>query len=186
MKNKIIYLVFILGIIFCKSQVITLKQLSECQSDLYPCPSYTNAKDVDNLLGKFEGTWKGAYTDGRTYELHFTKKNDDGDDRKWDILIGKMLVKSSNGDIIYTFLNNNDLNRISGFYFDKELKKYSMHYTANAKCNDGGYIYISFPDPNNLNQMRFVFMQDMDISSGCPYGYKKVIPDAKPIMLTKQ
>ncbi len=29
-------------------------------------------------------------------------------------------------------------------------------------------------------------MQDMDIITSCPTGYKKVIPDAKDIILTKQ
>jgi len=188
MKNRIIYTLLILGIVSCKAQTITLKQLSECQNGLYPCPSYTNAKDTDNLLEKFVGIWKGTYTDGRTYEFRFTKKSDDGEpnERKWDILIGKMVVKTSNGNVLYNSLNNNDLNSIGGFYFDKELKKYQMSYTANADCNDGGYVYLSFPDSNNLNQMKLVFMQDMDIIASCPNGYKTVITDAKAIMLTKQ
>jgi len=188
MKNKIICTLFTLGIVFCKAQIISLKQLSECQADLYPCPSYTNAKDTDNLLGKFVGIWKGMFTDGRSYELHFVKKIDDGDPngRKWDILIGKMLVKTSNGSILYTSLNNNDLNSIEGLYFDKALAKYKMYYSASAECNDKGYVYLSFPNPNNLSQMKLVFMQDMDIIASCPSGYKTMIPDAKAIILTKQ
>ncbi|WP_131797264.1 DUF6705 family protein [Chryseobacterium kwangjuense] len=185
MKNKIVILVLVIMSFSFKAQLITLKQLSECQAGLYPCPSYTNAKDVDNLLGKFEGVWKGTYEDGRTYEFHFSKKNDDGDDRKWDVLNGRMLAKSSSGSILYNSLNNNDLS-ISGYFFDKDLKKYTMSYTANAKCNDSGYIYISFPDSSNLTQLKLVFMQDLDIGWDCPSGYKTVIPDAKAIILTKQ
>lgn len=188
MKNKFIYILIFLTSIFYRAQTITIKQLSECQNGLYSCPSYTNAKDTNNLLDKYIGVWKGIYADGRSYEFHFIKKDDDGDsgDRKWDILIGRMIVKTNNGNIIYNSLNNNDLNSMGGFYFDKDLKKYKLSYTANADCNDGGYIYLSFPDPNNLNQMKLVFMQDMDIITSCPAGYKTVIPDAKDIILTKQ
>jgi hypothetical protein len=188
MKNKIMYILLLLGFISYKAQTITLKQLSECQANLYPCPSYEYAKDTSNLLGKFVGIWKGTYTDGRTYEFRFTKKENDGDpnERKWDILIGKMIIKSSNGNTIYNSLNNNDLNSMNGYYFDQELKKYKMSFTANADCNDGGYIYISFPIPNNLNQMSLLFVQDRDIIQSCPSGYKTLIPDAKTITLTKQ
>lgn len=188
MKDKIFYILFLLGITFYKSQTITIQQLSECHNDLYPCPSYTNAKDTTNLLGKYIGIWKGTYTDGRTYELHLTKKNDDGDpgDRKWDILMGRIIVKASNGNIIYSSINNNDLNSIGGLYFDQNLTKYKMYYSANANCNDKGYVYLSFLYPNNLNQLKLVFMQDMDIIASCPAGYKTVIPDAKDIILTKQ
>ena len=61
-----------------------------------------------------------------------------------------------------------------------------MYYSGFAECNDKGYVYLSFPNPNNLNQMRLVFMQDLDIVLGGCFLYKTVIPDANPIMLTKQ
>lgn len=188
MKNIIIYLaLFLSSIVSCKAQTITLNQLSECQSDLYPCPTYTHAKDINNLLGKFVGIWKGTFLDGRTYEFHFSKKNDDGDDRKWDILKGRLLVKNSLGQQMINTLNTSDENALfSGYFFDKNLVKYQMYYSGNADCNDKGYVYLSFPDPNNLTKMRLVFMQDMDIASNCPSGYKTVIPDAKELILTKQ
>ncbi|WEK69137.1 MAG: hypothetical protein P0Y62_14955 [Candidatus Chryseobacterium colombiense] len=190
MKNKIIYtLLFLTIIMSCKAQTITLQQLSECQADLYPCPNYTNAKDIDNLLGKFVGIWKATYADGRTYEFHFTKKIDDGElnERKWDILIGRMLIKKDDGTILENSISAlDDKTHFNGFFFDKSLSKYQMYYSGNADCNDKGYVYLSFPDSNNLNQMRLVFMQDMDIIASCPSGYKTVMPDAKDIILTKQ
>lgn len=187
MKNKIIILTLLVIPFIFKAQTVSLDQMSQCEG--INCPDYTYVKDTNNRLDKFVGTWKGAYTDGRTYEFHFTKKENDGgwfNEKFWDKLIGRMLVKSSDGSVLYTSLNNDDLKSISGFEFDKDLKKYRMSYTANAKCNDSGYIYISFPDSSNLTQLKLVFMQDLDIGWDCPSGYKTLIPDAKSIILTKQ
>ncbi len=157
---------------------------------MYPCPEYTYAKDTNNLLNKFIGVWKGSYTDGRTYEFHFTKIEHDGgwfNEKFWDILKGRVLVKNAAGQIIFNTLNTSDQETLfSGFYFDQSFKRYEMSFGADGDCNDMGNIYISFPNPNNLNQMKLVFMQDIGFVTTCPNTYKTVIPDAKPIMLTKQ
>lgn len=190
MKKIIIFTVLVVGAIFCKSQTITLKQLSECQADLYPCPNYTNAKDVTNSLAKFAGTWKGSSIDGRKYEFHFTKKEDDGgwlNEKFWDILIGRLIVIGTDGSVLANTLNTSDAKtHFEGYFFNKDLTKYQLYYSGNAECNDKGYVYLSFPDPNNLNQMKLVFMQEPDIIASCPDGYKTVMPDAKAIMLAKQ
>ncbi|MEG2079102.1 DUF6705 family protein [Chryseobacterium sp.] len=187
MKNKIVYTLFLLGIIMsCKAQIVSLDVMSQCNGT--NCPDYTYVKDTNNRLNKFVGTWKGTYTDGRTYEFHFVKKENDGgwfNEKFWDKLIGRVIVKSANGNIIYSSLAESDLNSIGGLEFVKNLTEYQMYYAANANCNDKGYIYISFPDPNNLNQMKLYFMQDLDIASKCPTGYQTIMQDAKDIILTK-
>lgn len=188
MKNKTLYiLLFLVTIISCKSQTISLDVLSQCENKP-DCPDYIYLKDINNRLNKFVGIWKGTYTDGRTYEFHFVKKNDDYSYGKyWDILKGRFLVKTSTGqELINTLLVPDSDTHFEGNYFDKTLSKYQMYYSGNADCNDKGYVYLSFPNPNNLNQMKLVFMQDMDIIASCPIGYKTVMPDAKDIILTKQ
>ncbi|TDX94723.1 DUF6705 family protein [Chryseobacterium daecheongense] len=188
MKNKIIYTLFMLGILSCKAQTISLDQLSQCKPTKN-CPDYVYLKDTNNRLNKFVGTWKGTYSDGRTYELHFIKKENDGgwfNEKFWDKLIGRVLVKTIDGNTLYNSLNYNDLDAMGGFYFDKELKKYQLYYSGNADCNDKGYVYVSFPDPNNLNQMELVFVQDRDIIASCSNAYKTVMPSGKKIILTKQ
>jgi hypothetical protein len=191
MKNKIFLttlLIILTSLTLFKAQTISLDQLSQCENGPN-CPDYVYLKDTIYRLNKFIGIWKGTYTDGRTYEFHFTKKEDDGgwfNEKFWDRLIGKILIKDNNGTILYNSLNYNDLDSMGGFYFDKNLIKYQLYYSGNADCNDKGYVYISFPDPNNLNQMKLVFVQDRDIIQSCPSGYKTVMPDAKAILLTKQ
>ncbi len=148
--------------------------MSQCESD--DCPDYTYAKDTNNLLNKFVGVWKGSYIDGRTYEFHFTKKIDDYRYGKyWDILKGRVLVKNAAGQVIFNTLNTSDQETLfSGFYFDQSLKRYEMYFVANGDCNDSGHVYINFPDPNNLNQMKLVFIQDIDFVITCPSNYKLV------------
>lgn len=187
MKNSIIILIFILGTISCKSQVISLDQVSQCESG--NCPKYTAIKDTNNRLNKFIGMWKGSYTDGTSYEFKFTKELDYSEygGKPRDLIIGRIQVKKADGTIIENNLNVSDsYAKIKGLEFDKSLIKYQLYFSGNAECNDKGFVYISFPDPNNLNQMRLVFIQDRDIIASCPSGYKTLMPDGKAIMLTKQ
>ncbi|MGE8433876.1 DUF6705 family protein [Chryseobacterium joostei] len=187
MKNNTIILIFILGTISCKAQVISLEQVSQCENG--NCPQYTSIKDVNNRLDKYVGTWKGSYTDGRSYEFQFIKKTDYS---RWgckprDLILGRIQIKKADGTLILNNLNASDSNAsIKGLEFDKNLIKYQMYYSGNAECNDKGYVYLFFPDPNNLNQMKLTFMQELDIIVSCPSGYKTLMPDAKAIMLTKQ
>lgn len=187
MKNNIITLILVLGIISCKAQVISLDQLSQCESG--NCPNYTSIKDTNDRLNKFAGIWKGNYTDGRSYEFHFTKKIALSlyGGKPTDMIIGKILAKKSDGVTLENNLNTTDTStNLIGLEFEKNLIKYKLYYSGNAECNDKGYVYISFPDPNNLNQMRLVFTQDRDIIASCPSGYKTLMPDGKAIILTKQ
>ena len=186
MKNTIIYILFFLGAISCKAQTISLDQISQCK-ETKDCPEYIYLKDTNNRLNKFVGIWKGTYSDGRTYEFHFTKKENDYTFGKyWDILQGRILIKNSNGNELINTLNVSGENVLfSGYYFDGSLTRYKMSFTANSDCNDSGYVYLSFPDPNNLSQMKLIFIQDMDIASKCPDGYKTVIPHGEALILTK-
>lgn len=188
MKNIIITTLFILSFnVSYKSQTISLDQISQCESG--NCPPYTSIKDTNNRLNKYVGIWKGTYADGRVYEFHFIKKLNFSlyGGKPTDMIIGRMSVKKNSGIVLENSLNTqDDKTRFNGLEFNKDLTKYQMYYSGNAECNDKGYVYLSFPDPNNLTQMKLVFMQDMDIIASCPSGYKTVLPDAKGIMLTKQ
>ncbi len=173
--------------ISCKSQTITIEQLSQCSNG--NCPNYSAVKDTNNLLNKFVGTWKGTSPDGRIYEFKFTKKNDFSlhGGKPFDMILGRFSVKYYDGATIINTLSSSDTETyFNGGLFVQNLTKYQMYYSGYAECNDKGYVYLSFPDPNNLNQMRLVFMQDLDIVLGGCSLYKTVMPDAKPIILTKQ
>jgi hypothetical protein len=188
MKNIIIITLFILNFnIQYKSQTISLDQISQCESG--NCPKYTSIKDTNNRLDKFEGVWKGIYSDGRIYEFHFTKKVDFSlyGGKPSDMIIGRISAKSNNGALLENSLNKQDgETHFNGFEFNKDLTKYQMYYSGNADCNDKGNVYLSFPDPNNINQLKLVFLQDRDIIETCPAGYKTVMPDGKAILLTRQ
>ena len=189
MKSKTKYTLFlaIISLISCKAQTISLDALSQCENKPN-CPDYVYLKDTNNRLNKFIGVWKGTYSDGRTYEFHFTKKeNDYSYGKYWDILKGRMLVKTANGLILENTIGTSDQeNYFNGYYFDSSIEKYKLYYSGNAECNDKGYVYLWFPNTNDLTQMNLQFIQDLDIIQSCPIGYKTVMPDAKTIILTKQ
>lgn len=191
MKNKILYLfLLMLSIYSCKAQSISLNQISQCQAG--NCPNYTSVVDSGNLLNKFVGIWKGTSSDGRSYEFRFTKEIAHilyNGGMPWDRLIGRVLIKSSGTpfqEILNTLMTDNHNTYFNGLEFNPSLTKYQMYYSGNSDCNDSGYVYLSFPNPANLNIMQLVFMQQADIIEYCPPGYKTVMPDAEQIILTKQ
>ncbi|NML58641.1 DUF6705 family protein [Chryseobacterium cheonjiense] len=187
MKNIITLILFLISFLPYNAQIISLDQISQCEN--INCPEYSSIKDISNRLDKFVGTWKGSFTDGRTYEFHFIKKSDFSlyGEKPWDLLIGKILVKDNNGNILETTINlPDDSTHFNGYLFDKNLKGYKLYYSGNAECNDKGFVYIYFKEPSNLSQLSLMFLQDYDIVANCPNGYKTIMPNNKIIRLIKQ
>lgn len=71
MKNIIILFTALLTI-SCKSQTISLEQAAQCRDTPNCSMNYDYAKDLNNTLNKYIGTWKGTYN-GRVYEMKFNK-----------------------------------------------------------------------------------------------------------------
>lgn len=59
---KHILLIFTLMIMSCKAQTVSLETVAKCmvQNPSEPCPNFTYAKDINNSLNKYIGTWKGS------------------------------------------------------------------------------------------------------------------------------
>jgi len=167
MKNKIVYILLLLGIISCKAQVIgTLEQFEECKKranrDEVGCPDLENityVKDTSNRLNQFIGVWKGNFA-GKEYEIHFEKKIQFGEDIKWDRIFGRMVIKNNSGNIIYNSLNELDQN-ISFFGSNFQGRAYVMHFVGNYDCLESGNVFIE-TRISNPNEMTLFYSQDKD------------------------
>ncbi len=76
MKYIIIFIsVFTLSITACKAQIITIEDFSTySDSQKEKMSDGTYIKDVNGVLNKFIGTWKGIYN-SNNYEFKIIKKN---------------------------------------------------------------------------------------------------------------
>lgn len=198
MKNKLFILTLLLIIVSCKAQVIgTLEQFEECS--MRPnhdegCPDLENityVKDTNNRLNQFVGIWKGNYN-GKQYEIKLEKKinykDDPSDSLSWDMIIGRILIKDNQGNIIYNSMNKLDNDTyFRGYNF--QHRAYLMHFVGNYYCLESGNVFIE-TRLNNINQMTLYYSQDKDgllNPSKCPNfsSFVPLLPQEK-MVLTKQ
>ncbi|MRX47276.1 DUF6705 family protein [Pedobacter puniceum] len=152
----------------------------------------TYVKDVNNILPKFVGIWKGT-ADGKIIELHLNKflhLPSSADGFKIDLLAGRLLIKDQvTGAILYNTLNISDDEEtwLEGSY--PINGSYVMHFENknDTYCMDGGEVYISVNN-TTLTNMTFNFYrtQDIYVEGKCPNfeTYVPILP--KRIQLVKQ
>ncbi|KYH07590.1 DUF6705 family protein [Chryseobacterium cucumeris] len=198
MKNKLFILALLSLFVSCKAQVIgTLEQFEECA--MRPnhdegCPDLENityVKDTNNRLDKLIGIWKGV-ANSKQYEIKLDKKinykNNPNDALSWDMIIGRMLIKDNQGNVIYNSLNKSDNDTYFwGYNFQK--RSYLMHFVGNYDCLESGNVFIE-TRKNNPNEMTLYYSQDKDgllNPSKCPNfsSFVPLLPQEK-MVLTKQ
>jgi hypothetical protein len=170
MKSRLFILTLFLVIVSCKAQVIgTLEQFEECVSRPNHdegCPDLENityVKDTNNRLNQFVGTWKGGYG-GKQYEIKLEKKinykDEPTDALSWDMIIGRILIKDSLGNIIYNSMNKPD-NDTYFFGYNFQHTVYVMKFVGNYNCLESGNVFIEITT-NNPNEMTLFYSQDKD------------------------
>jgi len=184
------YLFFILTLITVSSKAQTVSLETAAQCVIEPnCPNYNYAKDLNNSLEKYVGTWKGNYN-GKTYELQFQKDIFEDVGIKRDELIGRIKIKDSAGNVIYDTFNEPDNTKTNfiGLNFQSDLKAYRVYFSGNTPkgCINYGTVYLKIK-PETPNQMSIFYWSEDDIVEGvCPASFTKTFPEKKTINLTKQ
>lgn len=189
-KHIMKYLLSILTFltISCNAQTVSLETAAQCLINPN-CPQYNYAKDLNNSLNKFAGTWKGNYN-GKTYEIKLIKGLYSEMGIKRDMLIGRLQVKDSSGNILYnTFTETDDSKtKFSGLNYQPDLKAYRMYFVGNSPfaCGEEGHVYLRIKQ-QTPNSMTISMLQDSDIVWGeCPANYQPTIPYKTSISLTRQ
>ena len=193
MKHLIV-IAFLCCFYTAKAQsVISLEQAATYKGDsLFPA-TVNYVKDINHKLDPFIGIWKGSNA-GWLYEVRFTKKTAwdfglPGDGIKWDLLIGRVLVKDSlTNQVLYNTLDStDDKTHFSGDNFGTP-RVYNMYFGANSECYDWGDVAIVM-HPTDTTKMTMFFDRNVEWvdPSTCPGGYanyKTMLPAR--MGLTKQ
>ena len=106
---------------------------------------------------------------------------------KWDQLIGRILIKDGNGNIIYNTMNEVDDNTM--FWGNQmQAKTYVMSFIKDSYCNGGGDVFIEVSKYDS-KKMYLHFDKDGGLynPAKCPNydTYVPLLPKDK-IVLTKQ
>lgn len=188
MKNILFIILTVFANTF-NAQTVSLETMAQCYDNPQTCPDNPQyVKDVNHLLDKYIGTWKGTL-DGKTYEFNFIKKENIGEagKAKWDMLVGRLKITNASGIEEFNNFNKSDnLTRFWGYNFQKDLKLYLMNFFGGKiNCIDNGYIYMSVK-PATPNLMSVSFYPDYDIVTEDCSNFKTTFPTNQIIHLTKQ
>lgn len=190
MKNLILFIGLCLFVNCKAQQILPLEKFIEYKRIGEGVPEGTTyIKDVNNLLDKYVGTWKGVYGD-KSYEIVFMKytKHYMIDE---DVLLMRYKI-TSNGVVIEdtTTFPDDNTKVINGDYLDKNTYILS-YYGRESKCGQTGSIYIGLAYKNDFSKLKLFLIPDQEFinPNECPNGSaSQVFPTAKDadMILTKQ
>ncbi|PTS95532.1 hypothetical protein DBR27_17000 [Flavobacterium sp. HMWF030] len=193
MKNIISVVCLVMLTLSCKAQqIVSVEKVLEYRKAGNGVPDGVYFKDVNGLLNKYLGTWKGS-VDNKKYTFVITKyTNYRSRGISQDELLIRYLIMDSSGKIIEDTRNLLDTSPyvIKGDYFSETGSYYTSDYMGkNPECGQSGTVYISLPNNSANAQMKLVLMPDRDLMEvqKCP-GQKvaeQILP-IKSIFLAKQ
>ncbi|WBX77348.1 hypothetical protein PG911_03550 [Tenacibaculum ovolyticum] len=180
--EKIIFITATLFIIFsCKAQIIPVEDFENYNQEL---PNGAYIKDINNLLNKYTGTWKGTYNT-KNYEFKIIKYTRVSEIRnlKFDKLLMRYEITASNGTVIENTLNlpNTSNFIIRGSYLSNK-GSYVLNYVGFNDCGQNGTIFIRV----NGNTMDLFLSVDGELGLDCTTGAVEQVLPVNGIKLTKQ
>lgn len=144
-------------------------------------------KDVNNLLDKYVGTWKGTLGT-RIYEFRITKYTDIYDGLKEDKLLIRYLITTTSGSVVEDTRSTTDINcSIKGDFFQKS--SYVLNYYGKqTECGQTGVVFIGMVKNSNNTQMKLFLSQDQVFldTQTCPNGRAPQVLPLDQVLLTKQ
>ena len=186
MKQIIILISLLLTFYSCKAQVIPIENFHDYPDDI---PNGAYIKDVNNLLDKYIGTWKGNYQ-GDTFEFRIVKLKDNFLGISVDELHLRYKITDNNGNTILdtTNLPSSNYLVVKGRYLSKEAGHYVLSYVGEGgNCGQKVDIFISVSS-STPTSMSFYFHlgHDMVYLGDCPNGIPEQIIPTEQFTLTKQ
>jgi len=189
MKKLLILGFIIIFHLSCKAQ--TIMPIETLTNYIYKengiPKTITYFKDINHLLDKYVGTWKGTYNN-RNFEFNITKHTSIYDGLSQDELLIRYFITTSSGTIIEdTRSETNDNCSIEGNYIKNAY--YALTYSGrDTQCGQSGNIFITMVKNTNNTQMKLFLEQDQVLlhEETCPNGRTPQVLPMEQILLIKQ
>ena len=189
MKKLLILGFIVLTTLSCKAQILPLEDVLKYIDAGNGIPkNITYIKDVNNVLDKYVGTWKGTYNN-RSYEFRIVKVTNKPGRITEDRLLMRYVISDVNGTIVEDTraLPETSPYVVEGDYYDRDV--YFLYYGGKESlCGQIGHIIIDIQPNSNNNKMRLFFAQQQEILSlkDCPNGSATQIMPLTNLILDKQ
>ncbi|RPD97531.1 hypothetical protein EGM88_08560 [Aureibaculum marinum] len=192
--KKVITLILVLSlsIFSCKAQhIIPVEKAVDYldkEDGLMDGKDYVYVKDINNLLTKFTGTWKGTYN-SKNFEFKIVKTTTDDGELKEDLLLARYKITDSNGRVIENTLDLPDDSPyvlFGGYIIKESIYTYMLNYIGkNTNCGQNGNVFISVYGTNNTKMKLFLQVAG-EMYFDCTTGAAKQVLPTKVVTLTKQ
>ncbi|MDP2088548.1 MAG: hypothetical protein Q8J84_04020 [Flavobacteriaceae bacterium] len=190
MKNIFLIGFLILATLSCKAQnILPVEELVNYWGTNEGIPkNITYVKDVNNILNKFTGTWKGNYNN-LNYEFSVFKITRLSKIRPltFDELIMKHKITDSNGIVIEdtTTLPDDSVYVIKGRYLAKTGSYVLSYIGKDSNCGQNGTVFIGILSGTRETKMQLFLYPDGETIDCNKQGVTQILP-TEVITLTKQ
>lgn len=157
-------------------------------------PPNSYLKDVNHLLDKFVGIWKGTYN-GRSFELRIIKgtATESYNNITFDRLFIRYIIKDVNGTILEnstSYTDNNSPYIMRGIRFNQKGTQYYLSYVGReANCGQIGNVLINIGKADNNKMVLSLFPDKILVTEkNCP-GFvmaKQLLPVEDTMFLYRQ
>lgn len=186
LKNTLLAITLTLTAISCKAQIIAVENYHNYNKEL---DDGAYIKDINNVLNKFVGTWKGTYNN-KNYEFRIVKNTKNFKTRpsiKKDEVLMCYKITDNNGTIIentLTLTNDSPFVMKNG-YIDRDGGYVFSYIGRDVACGQNGWVFTQVYGNNNKKLQLFLQVEGENYPS-CTTGEAKQILPTKSIELNKQ
>ncbi|HLS29283.1 MAG TPA: DUF6705 family protein [Flavobacteriaceae bacterium] len=201
MKNYITIIALFILSLSCKAQYNNIVPIENYHSyvENHNITQGTYFKDVNNVLNKYVGTWKGEF-DGKQYTIkaHKSSKTTISGRMKKDLIYIRYTIKDPNDNIIKKTIDVADAPALQGKLFDEDNPEvYTLLYYVKddneVECGNVGTMFIETLNNNTKLKLyvepdHMIFFDIEGEPDPCPNG--RIFPpfpeEDNPMILTKQ
>lgn len=191
--KKIIIIVTILSltIISCKAQhIIPIEDTYKykgTEGGLLGDNNYVYVKDVNNILPKFIGTWKGIYN-SKNFEFRISKIITDNGEVKKDRLLMRYKIINNNGAIIENTLSlPNDSPYVMKIGYVAKSGSYVFSYIGKSNaCGQNGWVFMEILNNSNNKKAKLFLSVKGENYPECTTGTAEQILPMEQMALIKQ
>ncbi len=184
MKRSILTIVVIILALSCKAQIIAVEDFQKYPAEI---PEGAYVKDVNHLLDKYIGNWKGIYSKNNyTYELQIKKIKKEVLGIYIDKLIMRYRITDNNGNEVFSTLSlpNESPYVIKGRYLSHTKTHYVLNYIGEeVECGQSGDIFI-YLEKTNKDKLYLILSPSIDMID-CKESAEQILP-LEPIILDRQ
>jgi hypothetical protein len=148
---------------------------------------YVYVKDVNNILPKFIGTWKGVYN-SKNYEFKIIKTTIDDGELKEDLLLMRYKITANNGSTIENTLSlpNNSPFVMQNGYVAKTGSYVFSYIGKNNACGQNGWVFMGILNNSNNKKAKLFLQVEGENYPECTTGAAEQILPMEQMELVKQ